>query len=254
MKNYVEESKKLKAELNKINDRSNEICRILDKDDIDVDFINKIGKKRYIKTPNKNKNILPNLIYYQGKINQKEKTKNKNKKKLIKKEKKKNLILNDFHSNFFNILKGKDNDKVIKTFFFSENFGNNKIKNEILNKKKRERKIKSIAPELFKKKELIMERLPLNYKKYKKNFEYKNNQVILDEINEKRYEKYDEPFKYSLNIFPSKDILPKYNKLFFKYEKNKIRDFFYKKTLDKFHSTGKNNPNKNYQVTTFEVL
>ena len=254
MKNYLEESKRIKSELNKINDRSNEICRILDKDDIDIKFINKIGKKTYIKTPNKNKNILPNLIYYQGKINHKEKTINKNKNNLKYKEKKKNLILNDFHSNFFNILKGKDNEKVIKTFFFSENLGNKKLDNDILNNKKREKRILSIAPELVKKKELIMERLPLNYKKYKKNFEYKNNQVILDEINEKRYEKYDEPFKYSLNRFPSKDILPKYNKLFFKYEKNKIRDFFYKKTLNKFHSSGKKNPNKKFQITTFEVL
>ena len=33
-----------------------------------------------------------------------------------------------------------------------------------------------MAPELLEKKKLIMERLPLNYKKYKKNYEYKNNQ------------------------------------------------------------------------------
>ena len=100
-----------------------------------------------------------------------------------------------------------------------------------------------------------MERLPLNYKKYKKNFEYKNNQMILDEINEKRYEKYDEPFKYSLNIFPERDILPKYNNLFFKYEKNKIRDYFYRKTLDKFHSKKKsNNKEKKFQICSYEIL
>ena len=46
MKNYLEESKRIKSELNKIKDRSNEICRILDKDDIDVNFINKIGKRK----------------------------------------------------------------------------------------------------------------------------------------------------------------------------------------------------------------
>ena len=69
MKNYIEESKRIKIELNKINDRSNQICRILDKDDIDVNFINKIGKKKFPKTPNRNKNIFPNLIYCQGKIN-----------------------------------------------------------------------------------------------------------------------------------------------------------------------------------------
>ena len=83
-----------------------------------------------------------------------------------------------------------------------------------------------MAPELLEKKKLIMERLPLNYKKYKKNYEYKNNQLILDEINEKRYKKYDEPFKYSLNQLYSNDVLPKYNNLFFKFRKNKNTENF----------------------------
>jgi hypothetical protein len=252
MKNYIEESKRIKIELNKINDRSNQICRILDKDDIDVNFINKIGKKKFPKTPNRNKNIFPNLIYCQGKINTDE---NKKKEKILYNKKKKNLILNDFHSNYFKILKGTDNDKIIRTFFYSENLGNNKYENEIKNKKAKEKKLKLIAPEIIKKKEILMERLPLNYKKYKKNFEYKNNQMILDEINEKRYEKYDEPFKYSLNIFPERDILPKYNNLFFKYEKNKIRDYFYRKTLDKFHSKKKSNNKENkFQICSYEIL
>ena len=252
MKNYIEESKRIKIELNKINDRSNQICRILDKDDIDVNFINKIGKKKFPKTPNRNKNIFPNLIYCQGKINTDE---NKKKEKILYNKKKKNLILNDFHSNYFKILKGTDNDKIIRTFFYSENLGNNKNENEIKNKKAKEKKLKLIAPEIIKKKEILMERLPLNYKKYKKNFEYKNNQMILDEINEKRYEKYDEPFKYSLNIFPERDILPKYNNLFFKYEKNKIRDYFYRKTLDKFHSKKKSNNKENkFQICSYEIL
>ena len=252
MKNYIEESKRIKIELNKINDRSNQICRILDKDDIDVNFINKIGKKKFPKTPNRNKNIFPNLIYCQGKINTDE---NKKKEKILYNKKKKNLILNDFHSNYFKILKGTDNDKIIRTFFYSENLGNNTNENEIKNKKAKEKKLKLIAPEIIKKKEILMERLPLNYKKYKKNFEYKNNQMILDEINEKRYEKYDEPFKYSLNIFPERDILPKYNNLFFKYEKNKIRDYFYRKTLDKFHSKKKsNNKEKKFQICSYEIL
>ena len=252
MKNYIEKSKRIKIELNKINDRSNQICRILDKDDIDVNFINKIGKKKFPKTPNRNKNIFPNLIYCQGKINTDE---NKKKEKILYNKKKKNLILNDFHSNYFKILKGTDNDKIIRTFFYSENLGNNKHESDIKNKKAKEKKLKLIAPEIIKKKEILMERLPLNYKKYKKNFEYKNNQMILDEINEKRYEKYDEPFKYSLNIFPERDILPKYNNLFFKYEKNKIRDYFYRKTLDKFHSKKQSNNKENkFQICSYEIL
>ena len=131
MKDFKEESKRIKSELKQINERSNQICRILDKDDIDVDFINKIGKKRYIKTPNKNQNILPNLIYYQGKTDKNEKKKNQ---KIKSKEKKKNLILNDFHSNFFKILKGNDNEKVIKTFFYSKNLEKNKYENDKIDK------------------------------------------------------------------------------------------------------------------------
>jgi len=252
MKQYYEESKRIKDELNKINDRSNQICRILDKDDIDINLINKIGKKTYTKTPN-NKNMLPNLIYYQGKLNNNEK-----KRKTfynIYPKKKKDLIMNDFHSNFFKILKGNDNDKVIQTFFYSENYANNKIDKDLKNKKEKERKLKLMAPELLEKKKLIMERLPLNYKKYKKNYEYKNNQLILDEMNEQRYKKYDEPFKYSLNQLYSNDILPKYNNLFFKFKKHKIRDYFYRKTLQKFHSSDKNNINKNkFHIGTYEAL
>ena len=250
MKDYKEESKRIKSELKKISDRANQICRILDKDDIDVDYINKIGQKKYIKTPNKHQHILPNLIYYQGKSTSKENSKSK---KIKSKMKKNNLILNDFHSNFFKILKGADNEKVIKTFFYSKNLEKNHENNRV-NKNNIETKLKIIAPELLKRKELIMERMPLYYKKYRKNYEYVNNQIILDEINEKRYERYDEPFKYSLNIFPSKDILPKYNNLFFKYEKNKIRDYFYKKPKDKFGLTEKNNSQKKFQICTFEVL
>ena len=251
MKNYIQESKRIKSELKEINDRANQICRILDKDDVDVDYINKIGKKKYIKTPNKHHNILPNLIYIQGKITNNDNIK---KKKIIHKEKKKNLILNDFHSNFFKILKGNDNEKVIKTFFSAKKIEKNRIGNYNFDQNKIERKIKLIAPELLKRKELIMERMPLYYKKYKKNYEYKNNQLILDEMNEKRYEKYDEPFKYSLNLFPYKDVLPKYNNLFFKYEKHKIRgDYFYKKPSDRFNLTEKNNQDK-FKICTFEVL
>ena len=251
MKDYKEESKRIKSELKKISDRANQICRILDKDDIDVDYINKIGQKKYIKTPNKHQHILPNLIYYQGKLTSKENTKSK---KIKSKKKKNNLILNDFHSNFFKILKGADNEKIIKTFFYSENYPHHNNKIDIKTKKEKERKLKKIAPELLEKKTIMMQILPLKYKKYRKNYEYINNQIILDEINEKRYEKYDEPFKYSLNIFPSKDILPKYNNLFFKYEKNKIRDYFYKKPKDKFGLTEKNNSQKKFQICTFEVL
>ena len=236
MKINIEESKRIKTELNKINDRSNQICRILDKDDIDINFINDIGKKKHTKTTINN-NILPNLIYYQGKINNKENYAKTFYNKFHKK--KKNLVLNDFHSNFFKILKGNDNEKIIKTFFYSENLSNND-KIDIENRKEKERKLQLVAPELVKKKKLMMERLPFNYKKYRKNYEYKNNQLILDEVNEQRYKKYDEPFKYPLNEIYSNEVLPKYNNLFFKYKKNKIRDYFYRKTLEKFHSKNKN--------------
>ena len=237
MKINIEESKRIRAELNKINERSNQICRILDKDDIDINFINDIGKKKHKKTTINN-NILPNLIYYQGKINNKENYAKTFYNKFHKK--KKNLVLNDFHTNFFKILKGNDNEKIIKTFFYSENYPHHNDKIDFKAKKEKERKLQLVAPELVKKKKLMMERLPFNYKKYRKNYEYKNNQLILDETNEQRYKKYDEPFKYPLNEIYSNEVLPKYNNLFFKYKKNKIRDYFYRKTLEKFHSKNKN--------------
>jgi len=256
MEEYKKESKRIKTELNKIADRSNQICRILDKDDVDINFINKIGKKTYTKTANdkyRKTNILPNLIYYQGKKKIK-KNNNINNIKGIKK--KKNILkLNDFHSNFFNILKGKDIDKVLKSLLISENISGKKMrKNKSKEEKQNEKKLELIAPGLIKKKKEIMERLPLNYKKYRKNYEYKNNQLILDEVNEKRYKKYDEPFIYSLNRYPSKDVLPKYNNLFFKYQKNKIRDYYYRKTYEKFRSSEKDNNKNEPHIQKFEII
>ena len=56
MKNYIEESNRIRAELNRINERSNQICRILDKDDADINSINNIGKKKHLKA-GINKNV-----------------------------------------------------------------------------------------------------------------------------------------------------------------------------------------------------
>lgn len=270
MKTRLEENKRRKLELNKMIDESNQICRILDKDDVDVEFINKIGKKIYLKTPNaRKKNFLPNLIYHQGQlteniISKKNPTKNNNNFKGIfsnkttsdfyknKNNLKINNKLNDFHSNFFKILKGTDNDKIINGLLISENFGKNKIKNK-KEEKKVEKKLNIIVPDIMKRKKILTERLPLYIKKYRKNFEYVNNQLILDEMNEKRYIKYDDPFIYSLNRFPSKDKLPKYNNLFFKYQRSKIRDYFYRNTYTNFHSSNKEKNDKNsFQELKFE--
>ena len=270
MKTRLEENKRIKLELNKMIDESNQICRILDKDDVDVEFINKIGKKIYLKTPNaRKKNFLPNLIYHQGQlteniISKKNPTKNNNNFKGIfsnkttsdfyknKNNLKINNKLNDFHSNFFKILKGTDNDKIINGLLISENFGKNKIKNK-KEEKKVEKKLNIIVPDIMKRKKILTERLPLYIKKYRKNFEYVNNQLILDEMNEKRYIKYDDPFIYSLNRFPSKDKLPKYNNLFFKYQRSKIRDYFYRNTYTNFHSSNKEKNDKNsFQELKFE--
>ena len=96
-------------------------------------------------------------------------------------------------------------------------------------------------------KKILTKRIPLYIKKYRKNYEYVNNQLIMDEINEKRYIKYDDPFIYTMNRFPSKEVLPKYNNLFFKYEKSKIRDYFYRNTYTNFHSNNKLNPKNNFR-------
>ena len=55
-----------------------------------------------------------------------------------------------------------------------------------------------------------------------------------------------------MNIFPSKEVLPKYNNLFFKYEKSKIRDYFYKNTFSNFHSMKKNKYKGNYNELKFD--
>lgn len=256
MKIRLEENKKIKLELNKMTDESNQICRILDKDDIDVEFINKIGKKSYLKTAiTKKKNILPNLIYHQGQeIVQKNKKinfKSRTKSDFYKNEK--NIKKNDFHSNFFKILKGSDNDKVLNTLLIFENLEKNKSKNKKKEEKKKiENKLNLIVPEIMNKKKILTKRIPLYIKKYKKNYEYINNQLILDEMNEKRYIKYHDPFIYSLNLFPEKEVLPKYNNLFFKYKKNKIRDYFYRNTYTNFHSNNKNKNKGNFAELKFE--
>ena len=264
MKNLLKENKKIKLELNKMIDESNQICRILDKDDVDVENINIIGKKTYLKTPNpRNKKFLPNLIYHQGQLADILIHKNNSNKKAFKGifshnstksdffKKKNTKKINDFHSNFFKILKGSDNEKIINNLFFSENYGKNKIKSK-KEEKKVEKKLNRLVPDIMKRKKMLTERIPLYIKKYRKNFEYVNNQLILDQMNEKRYVKYDDPFMYSLNRYPSKDILPKYNNLFFKYKKSKIRDYFYRNTFTNYHSIKKNNDNKNIKELKFE--
>ena len=52
---------------------------------------------------------------------------------------------------------------------------------------------------------------------------------------------------YSLNRYPSKDKLPKYNNLFFKFEKSKIRDYYYRNTFSNFHSKKKPYSKDNFQ-------
>ena len=165
MKTRLEENKRIKLELNKMIDESNQICRILDKDDVDVEFINQIGKKTYLKTPNaRKKNLLPNLIYHQGQLTENIIKKNNNSNKIQFKgifspdktksnfyKKPKNIKkLNDFHSNFFKILKGLDNDKIINTLIVSKNYGKNRIKNK-KEEKKIENKLNKIVPDIMEK-------------------------------------------------------------------------------------------------------
>ncbi len=252
MKIHLEENKRIKLELNKMIDESNQICRILDKDDVDIKFINQIGKKSYLKSPNSKKtNMLPNLIYHQGQDTTQDfhiKLKTKHQSHSYKKKQ----TLNDFHTNFFKILKGSDNDQILNSLMISKNLRKNPSKKE--EKKQIENKLNLIVPEIMKKKKVLTKRIPLYIKKFKKNYEYVNNQLILDEINEKRYTKYHDPFIYSLNLFPYKDVLPKYNNLFFKYKKSKIRDYFYRNTFTHFHSKNKTKNKDNFAEVKFSKL
>jgi hypothetical protein len=255
MKARNDEIKLIKSELHKMLAVSHQICIILDKDDINIDHLNQIGKKSYLRTPKNKKNLLPNLIYYQGQIIENQTFNNNNNFKNIftsnitKSDfyKKTNMKkLNDFHSNYFKILKGEDNDKIINKLLISKNFSKHKNKSK-KEEKKIEKKLNIIVPEIMCRKKILTNRIPLYIKKYRKNYEYINNQLIMDEINEKRYIKYDDPFKYTMNRFPSKEVLPKYNNLFFKYEKSKIRDYFYKNTFTNFHSINKLNTKNNFR-------
>ena len=250
MRGGLIDSKAIRLELNKMIDESNQICRILDKDDVDVEFINKIGKKTYIKTPNsKQKYYLPNLIYHQGQIKENIIKKGIKKGKMSEKKKKRKII-EEYQINYFNILKGNDNKEIIESIIKSKNYGRNKIRKE--EEKKVEKKLNKMVPEIMKRKRILTERLPLNIKKYRKEYEYVNNQIILDEINEKRYLKYDDPFLFPLDRFSTQNILPKYNNLFFPYKKHKIRDFFYRKTYTNFHPT--NNKLNNHQNNNFKEI
>ena len=271
MKVQYSDIKKLKLELNKMVDESNQICRILDKDDVNVEYINQIGKKTFLKTPNaRKKNILPNLIYYQGQINDNEyllpndfKKTSMNFKGIFSSSNNndqnmnlKNKTQNDFHADFFRNMKGVDNDKVINTMLISKNFSKHKKKK--FNEEEKKYRIKMIMPEILERKNRITKKLPIYIKKYKKNYNYANNQLIMDEINGKRYAKYDDPFLYSLNIFPSNQVLPNYEKLLFKYEKAKIRDYFYRHTVDNFHKKKSNleiaKKNENENINTNKNL
>ena len=254
MKARNEEIKLIKSELNKMVDVSHQICRILDKDDINVEHLNQIGKKSYLKTPKYKKNLLPNLIYYQGQIIENQNLNNNNFKNIFTPNNTKSDFykkahmkkVNDFHSNYFKILKGEDNDKIINKLLISRNFSKHKNKSK-KEERKIEKKLNIIVPEIMCRKKILTNRIPLYIKKYRKNYEYVNNQLIMDEINEKRYIKYDDPFIYTMNRFPSKEVLPKYNNLFFKYEKSKIRDYFYKNTFTNFHSINKLNTKNNFR-------
>jgi hypothetical protein len=254
MKARNEEIKLIKTELNKMVDVSHQICRILDKDDINVEHLNQIGKKSYLKTPKNKKNLLPNLIYYQGQIIENQNLNNNNFKNIFTPNNTKSDFykkahmkkVNDFHSNYFKILKGEDNDKIINKLLISRNFSKHKNKSK-KEERKIEKKLNIIVPEIMCRKKILTNRIPLYIKKYRKNYEYINNQLIMDEINEKRYIKYDDPFIYTMNRFPSKEVLPKYNNLFFKYEKSKIRDYFYKNTCTNFHSINKLNTKNNFR-------
>ena len=69
--------------------------------------------------------------------------------------KKKNMKkINDFHSNFFKILKGTDNDKIINELLLSKNFGKSRIKSK-QEEKKVEKKLNLIVPHIMEKKEYL---------------------------------------------------------------------------------------------------
>jgi hypothetical protein len=118
-------------------DVSHQICRILDKDDINIDHLNQIGKKSYLKTPKNKKNLLPNLIYYQGQIIENQNLNNNNfneinKNFMFNNEPKTmfNPNKNNFNNNDFNRVNNinyNNNDNRVN--IYSDNNNNNNDKN-----------------------------------------------------------------------------------------------------------------------------
>ena len=232
---FDEETKKISLELEKMKERSKQICRILDKDDIRVDLINDIGKKRYVKSDCSNNNLnskrLPNLIYYNGPVSISSKIfmeNNKfvpNFKSTSKKDTDKETKFNDLllSNGFQRVAEGAPSLLYKTMTYFHKN--NNRTKN-----------VSNLAmfyPSVYEKNKKTYSRLPYYYKVLKKDYEFNNNQRILDQINECRYHKKNDAFRFSPLISQN------YFETGRNFHSKKVTDFDMKKTLMLFHTKSK---------------
>ena len=220
MKNKIYDfNKKILRDIYRMNDESKKIERILEQDDVNTDIL---GFFLARKTPQiKNKKTIKKI-----KTNQLPKLIDKNK---IKHEK-----TNSLNIQSKNVLNKENNIKFLNKNnknYFSNDF------NFYLNSNNNNLKYKQKKSETFK-------YLPFNYKRLNKNFEYKNNQLILDNEIENRYLKSDDLLFDDEQNIKNNNYKNFSTKMYF--HQNKTKDYYLKKSL-MFH----NNKIKQFYINPY---
>lgn len=220
MKNKIYDfNKKILRDIYRMNDESKKIERILEQDDVNTDIL---GFFLARKTPQiKNKKTIKKI-----KTNQLPKLIDKNK---IKHEK-----TNSLNIQSKNVLNKENNIKFLNKNnknYFSNDF------NFYLNSNINNLKYKQKKSETFK-------YLPFNYKRLNKNFEYKNNQLILDNEIENRYLKSDDLLFDDEQNIKNNNYKNFSTKMYF--HQNKTKDYYLKKSL-MFH----NNKIKQFYINPY---
>ena len=214
MKNKIYDfNKKILRDIYRMNDESKKIERVLEQDDVNTDILGfflarktpQIKNKKTIKKIKQNN--LPKLIVNNNNNNLSNKNKIKHEKSNSLNIQNKNVLIKDNNKKYFN------NNK---------NYFSNDIDNFYLKSNNNNLTYKHKKSETFK-------YLPFSYKRLNKNFEYNNNQLILDDQIENRYLKCDDLLyedEQNIKYNNYKNFSPK---MFF--HQNKTKDYYLKKSL-----------------------
>ena len=220
MKNKIYDfNKKILRDIYRMNDESKKIERILEQDDVNTDILGfflarktpQIKNKKTIKKIKTNQ--LPKLIDNNKIKHERTNSLNIQSKNVLNKENNKKF-LNKNNKNYFS------ND-----FNFYLNSNNNNLK-------------------YIQKKSETFKYLPFNYKRLNKNFEYKNNQLILDNEIENRYLKSDDLLFDDEQNIKNNNYKNFSTKMYF--HQNKTKDYYLKKSL-MFH----NNKIKQFYINPY---